>query len=186
MEFVGRMMLCGVRAYHAILDFVEMFMPVETVYSSSWKICNPDTSEYVIGDTREEFSITDDFSFIIHYVRKSKGLHEDFRAAVHWPELCRDGYVMKDLFDSPPPPWLFIGYRDEKDTYDCTEMLRQFVCYGNMIHVDLLNFLVPEGRGKTWVYINPKTFEEVEFPSDGMVIEEEDEPDQEAGDKKNN
>lgn len=174
MEFSGRMILCGVRVYHALLDLVEWFMPTEVEYSSSWKICNPKTSEYITSETREELCFTDEYSMLIHYVRKSRGLLEDFRAAIHWPEFHREGYRVQDLFDSPRAPWLFVGYRDGENTVDCTDMLSQFVCNGNVIHNDLLHFLVPGSQEKTWVYIHPKTFEETEFPSDGIVIGEED------------
>jgi hypothetical protein len=184
MEYAGRMILCGVRVYHAVLDFVGWFVPDEITYTSSWRICNPSTHEYILSDTREELCFSDEYSLMIHYVRRVNGLQEELRCAVHWPEFHREGYRVHDLFESMPAPWLFIGYREGEDTIDCTDMISQFVCGGNVIHLDLLNYMFPESNGKQWVYINTKTFEETEFPSDGIVIGE-DGVDQESGDKKN-
>lgn len=181
---------CAVRAYHAIVNYIEQFIPFGTTYRSTWKICNVETNESYSGDTREEFCFTDAFPLLIHTVHRIKGIHEEVRCAVHWTENHRDAYFVDQLFDKPIPPWLFIGYREKDETIiDCTEILDKFVCAGNFIHRDLLDFVVPEACDKPWVYIQPETFEETDFPSDGILIKdkyEENESASESPDKKTN
>jgi hypothetical protein len=185
MEFSGRMMLCGIRAYRAILNFVEWFIPSDTQYDSTWRLCNVETGDFIHSNTREELCFSEDYPLMIHYVDKIKGMHEEYRAAVHWSEVHRDGYRVQDLFESPRAPWLFIGYQDGDDIIDFTGFMSSFVCAGNLIHIDLLHYLIPESREKPWVYIHPTTFEQTEFPSDGILIGEKNEERSEEDDKKN-
>jgi hypothetical protein len=44
-----------------------------------------------------------------------------------------------------------------------------YIYPGNIITLELLKDLFPGTQ--RWVYIDPKTFEETEFPSKGIVIE---------------
>jgi hypothetical protein len=69
------------------------------------------------------------------------------------------------------PPWFFIGYYDSaKSLQDKTSEMDDYIYPGNLITNDLLQHLYP--GAKRWVYIHPETFEEMEFPSDGIVIQE--------------
>ena len=75
---------------------------------------------------------------------------------------------------TPPPPWFFIGcYDSAKSLQDKTCEMDDYVYPGNTITLNLLKYLFPGSQ--RWVYIHPETFEETEFPSEGIVIEEEDE-----------
>ena len=175
MEYVGKAVFYGLQAYHSIAGCLQRFLPESIEYASDWKLCNPTTREIFTGETREEFCMDDEFPFLLHQVRRKRaGLHEEFRTAVHWYDHHRPPYLQKDLFEPlVTAPWLFIGFRDGEDTVDCTDELSQYICYGNFIDTRLLNFLVPRAKDKPWVYIHPKTFNETEFPSEGMIIDDE-------------
>lgn len=70
----------------------------------------------------------------------------------------------------PPPPWFFIGcYDSAKSLQDKTCEMDEYVYPGNVITLDLLHHLFPGTQ--RWVYIHPETFEETDFPSEGIVIE---------------
>lgn len=182
MEYV----LCAVRAYHAVLNFFEGFFPVGISYRSDWRLCSMEKDESYHGNTREELCSTEDFPLLIHSVYRTKGAFEEKRCALHWLQVHRDPYFVEHLFERTQIPWLFIGYREGDDRIDCTDALSEFICGGNIIHKDLFDAVIPESRGKEWIYIHPKTFEETEFPSDGMLIEYDESPeDDESGDKKN-
>ena len=71
---------------------------------------------------------------------------------------------------TPPPPWFFIGcYDSAKSLQDKTCEMDEYVYPGNVITLNLLRCLFPGTQ--RWVYIDPKTFEETDFPSEGIVIE---------------
>ena len=75
---------------------------------------------------------------------------------------------------SPPPPWFFIGcYDSAKSLEDKTSEMDDYIYPGNIITLKLLKDLFPGTQ--RWVYIDPKTFEETEFPSEGIVIGDENE-----------
>lgn len=171
METSGRMVLCGVRAYHALLRFIEWFLPLENNYISSWEICNPSNPEETYtADTREELCFADEHTLMIHTVCRMKGVEEDFKCAVHWSDVHHSPYYVSDLFESVIPPFLFIGYRNGDETVDCTQLLRKYACAGNLLRLELLHYLFPDSTGKQWVYLDSTTFKEVDFPSDGMLI----------------
>lgn len=69
------------------------------------------------------------------------------------------------------PPWFFIGcYDSAKSLQDKTSEMDDYIYPGNVITNDLLQHLYPGAQ--RWVYIHPETFEEMEFPSDGIVIQD--------------
>ena len=73
----------------------------------------------------------------------------------------------------PPPPWFFIGcYDSAKSLQDKTYEMDEFIYPGNKITLELLQHVFPGSQ--RWVYIHPETFEETEFPSEGIVIESDD------------
>ena len=72
----------------------------------------------------------------------------------------------------PPPPWFFIGCYDSAESLqDRTYEMEEYIYPGNVISLRLLKHVFP--GTKRWVYIDPKTFDETDFPSEGIVIEEE-------------
>lgn len=72
----------------------------------------------------------------------------------------------------PPPPWFFIGCYDSAESLqDKTFEMEEYIYPGNVISAHLLKHLFP--GTKRWVYIHPETFEETDFPSEGIVIAQE-------------
>jgi hypothetical protein len=141
----------------------------------SWELCNLETSERTLGLTHHEFRMTSEYPVLLHNVRRVRGVTSVTKTAIHWVDDSRAPYFYSHLFDQPPAPWFFIGYRNADGTVvDCTADLDRFVVYDNYITVELLYTLIPASKGKTWAYIHPKTFEEVEFPSEGILIEDDD------------
>jgi hypothetical protein len=185
METSGRMVLCGIRAYYAVLRCIEWFLPLGNNYNSFWQICNPSKPDTYFADTREELCFTDEYTLMIHTVCRTRGLEEDSKCAVHWSDVHRSPYYVSDLFEPTVSQFLFIGYRDGNGTVDCTSVLRKYVCFGNLLRLDLLHYLFPDSNGKQWVYLDSTTFKEVDFPSDGMLIgdydDDEDDEDDEDG-----
>ena len=109
---------------------------------------------------------------VLHHIRKYQGLHAFDRIVVQWAMEAGQGYELDSVFDAPIPPWFFIGYIDESGkTVDCTETISRVVVIGNRITTPLLRYLEPASNESRWVYVNPKTFDQVEFPAAGILIE---------------
>ena len=72
---------------------------------------------------------------------------------------------------SPSPPWFFIGcYDSAKSLQDKTAEMDEYIYPGNEITLEFLRHLFPGSQ--RWVYIHPETFDETEFPSEGIAIGE--------------
>jgi len=68
------------------------------------------------------------------------------------------------------PPWFFIGcYDSARSLQDKTSEMDEYIYPGNVITLNILKHLYPGSQ--RWVYIHPETFEETDFPSEGIVIE---------------
>ena len=77
----------------------------------------------------------------------------------------------------PPPPWFFIGcYDSARSLQDKTYEMDEYIYPGNKITLELLQRVFPGSQ--RWVYIHPQTFEETEFPSEGIVIENDEDGDE--------
>jgi hypothetical protein len=85
--------------------------------------------------------------------------YEEIRRRRPTDELSR-------FFVDCKPPWFFIGC---DNSVDHTMDLEPYVCAGNVIRPELLQHLFP--GSKRWIYVHPTTFEETEFPSAGISIE---------------
>jgi hypothetical protein len=191
MENMARAVLWSVKTYYDVREFFKRFCTWkeeevdDNSYSTRWLLCSPNVDEKYTSDTRESLCPDVMYPILIHEV--ISGNH--VRCAVHWKDGHREPYHLEDLFNKVPAPWLFIGYRtSEGEVIDCTELLSEYVCDGNFIAQELLECVVPEGRGKKWTYIHPKTFEQTEFPSEGILIRDSNESselDTAEGDKKN-
>ena len=87
----------------------------------------------------------------------------DEKTAIHYRHKYSQLLEDSELFDPVRPPWLMITCDGE----DYTEILHEYICNGNTITLDFLNLKFNEGK---WTYLNPLTFEDVDFPSEGIVI----------------
>jgi hypothetical protein len=87
----------------------------------------------------------------------------DEKCAIHYKNKFGHYLENSELFDPVQPPWLMIACDDE----DFTDILHEYICRGNTITLDLLNLRFGQGK---WTYLHSKTFEDVDFPSEGIVI----------------
>lgn len=84
----------------------------------------------------------------------------DVRKAVWYPNVQRASYNHEELFAPVMPPWLSIRNGDQ----DKTDDMSPYIVKGNVITTELLG-------SSDWYYMHPKTFDEIVFPSEGIVIE---------------
>lgn len=73
------------------------------------------------------------------------------------------------------PPWWFIGAKLRSGEEVCiTDTLAPFLVPGNVITRRLLDLLCPEisqnNMLSRWFYLDPTSFEEREFPADGITV----------------
>jgi hypothetical protein len=175
-EIVSDWILRGVLRVWTVVDHC-LFSRSTTYESLAWSLYDA-SGDSQNAQNYHELDIGDgDSSSILHHVRKSTGSHVVDKIAVHHIGMWRLSYELPDLFLSPPPPWLFIGYGIDEDVLiDCTEDMNCLVAYDNHVTLDILNNLVPQAKGQTWYYINPRTFEQAVFPAGGILIDEEPAP----------
>lgn len=69
---------------------------------------------------------------------------------------------------TPPCPWVWVG--DTETELDLTRTFQKFLVPGNRILLDLVLKLIQVNDRTRLVYIDPVTFEEHEFPGDGITI----------------
>jgi len=72
------------------------------------------------------------------------------------------------MFDQCIPPWYFVGSTENGSQVDHTADMDPYITPGNVIHLKFLYALFPNST--RWVYIHPETFEETDFPSEGISI----------------
>jgi hypothetical protein len=172
MEILGDWIIRRAVAVYAAVE--RCLFSRSVVYESlAWTLYS--TNGYSISeDNFNQLDIGGDASFIAHNVMRSVGSHNVYKTAIHWIDgAWRAPYDIPDLFTAPPPPWLFIGFGESVDNLtDCTDELHSLIAYDNLIKVEVLRALMPASEGKTWYYINPKTFETLEFPDTGILIDD--------------
>lgn len=80
----------------------------------------------------------------------------------------------QDVWETIQPPWWLVGAQmDDGNMITITDALADFLVIGNRITPTLLervNRDIPSDRLLRWVYVHPETFEEREFPLEGIVI----------------
>lgn len=68
-------------------------------------------------------------------------------------------------------PWFWIGAKFSNRTESVTDMVNQYVRYGNRITSDVLTEITGYSDVIAWKYIDVETLEEKDFPSQGFLIE---------------
>lgn len=68
-------------------------------------------------------------------------------------------------------PWIWVG--DKETEIDLTKTFNKFVVPGNCIKLDLVEKLIQITENSHLIYIEYGTFEEIEFPGEGITIEED-------------
>lgn len=166
MSIEARMVLFGVRVYHAVVNFFNNLCSSrskEDTYESFWESIDLDAGESWTAPTREELPSLD---VMLHHVTRNRN---DRRIAVHWTTIPREPYSIDELFVRPEPAWFFIGYMTGEETIDCTDDLMSIVCNNNVVSPKLLSYLIPSSTDKHWVYM-PKSLNVVDFPSENILI----------------
>lgn len=98
-----------------------------------------------------------------HVLRRRESGDVDEKYKLEWAVDGENSTTLDELFTHVMPPWLLIT----KDAEDYTEQLHPYVAKGNVIRSSFLNKKFGTG---TWKILNPKTFEEEDFPSRGIII----------------
>lgn len=150
------------RAYHSIRRTVMRF-------------CCGDKPRYAVSYTIHGYepstSIVPRGSIILETVKRSIVDETDIRTRVHYPgaEYTTSADAQSFFAEKPDLPWMWIGGTDRHgETHTRTEDMSQFILPGNRISLSLLRVQHPEIVH--WKYMCPLTFEEVDFPADGITI----------------
>lgn len=81
---------------------------------------------------------------------------------------------------SPRTPWIWVG--DRETEIDLTRTFSKFLVVGNRIRSELVDRLIRVTPQTKLIYIQSGTFKELEFPGEGLTIEEyDDRPVQDRG-----
>jgi len=161
-----------IRACHSVYAVYRgICRRTSTTYATDvWELHEFEEDRSEFADTREELPEMYDNKVLLHHTRRETPDFTDHRVAVHWSLVPRETYRIRDLYDSPIPPWYYIGYITEEGAkVDCTALLSPFVVEGNKITRPLLDVIVENGKGLRWTYLD-KTFNQVDFPSNGIII----------------
>jgi len=153
-----------VRFLHQVWIYIRNMMvwsfPVTTKYESKWTMFD---CAGISTDVQSPTFTENDTIAIETVTRTRPDGRQDERCAIRYRDKEREHYSPEDLFRHCPPPW-FVIYCDD---LDMTDELAPFVCQGNNITKEFLNTIV---LNKDWTYMHPQTFEETNFPSEGIVI----------------
>jgi hypothetical protein len=127
----------------------------------------PDTP---IETVEEEYTYAETWKSEKGFMFQTVWQDEDKKVRVFYPyeeiRRRRPTDELSRFFVDCKPPWFFIGC---DNSVDHTIDLEPYVCAGNVIRLELLQHLFP--GSKRWIYVHPTTFEETEFPSEGISIE---------------
>jgi len=84
--------------------------------------------------------------------------------------------IENDRFHVPSHklPWLWIGAKYDEDdrTMTATHLVNESVTWGDCVDSQFLDYCTSMGPDR-WVYLDTKTLEEKEFPSEGLLIEDD-------------
>lgn len=69
---------------------------------------------------------------------------------------------------TPPCPWVWVG--DKETEVDLTRTFQKYLVPGNRILLDLVLKLIQVNERTHLIYIDALTFDEHEFPGDGITI----------------
>lgn len=152
------------RAYYGIRRKVMLFCcGKEPRYSISYDIHGPDLEPWETTVPRG--------TLLLETVRRDIVDETDIRTRVYYPgEKVPTTTDAPSFFaEKPDVPWMWIGGIDMfGQTCSLTSELSRFIVGGNRITLALLRAEYPEIV--TWKYMCPLTFEELEFPAEGITI----------------
>jgi hypothetical protein len=74
--------------------------------------------------------------------------------------------------DNSDLPWLWLGYvRENGVVRELTNDVNRIIEYGTTVDPEWLEYIF-NVKNVTWKYLDAKTLEEKEFPSEGFVIDD--------------
>jgi hypothetical protein len=133
--------------------------PVE--YSSSWVMYDDVGTPTLV----EAPTFTDINKIAVeHVIRTQSSGKKDERYAIWYRDKNRNGYSVASLFEPCVAPWYLVMCGNE----DMTSSLAPYICTGNIVTPAFLKQFHKEDK---WTYMNTQTFEDEEFPSGGITIE---------------
>ena len=162
----------AVRLWHVVCRSVRTFyrsvcnqnQPLETEYSGNWFMLSKTGHFHEVPtpcfDANHSFAVNE-------ITRTRPDGRTDSRFAILHRDKSRVPYEPADLFTAVPPPWLMIREGEE----DRTEDLAPYIAKGNLVTLGFLQAYWFSEQPKEWVYVDPKTFEERQFPSSGILIQ---------------
>lgn len=91
----------------------------------------------------------------------------------------RRWFAEDSLYVKPPKvPWLWVGAVLESDEIvTVTEEINASLKYGDRVDAEYLDDIIRHPGVKEWKYLSVETLEELQFPSEGFLIEEDDKSD---------
>jgi hypothetical protein len=84
-------------------------------------------------------------------------------------EIPHEWTVSPFDMEAPVCPWVWVG--DQETEVDLTRTFQKFLVPGNKILLDLVLKLIKVTDRTRLIYIDALTFEEHEFPGDGITID---------------
>lgn len=78
----------------------------------------------------------------------------------------------EDTVPSSNLPWLWVGaVYPNGEVKDITEEVNRYTTYGMRITPKLLQLVLLDNSEVSWKYLDTKTLEEKDFPSEGFLID---------------
>jgi hypothetical protein len=126
-------------------------------------LCPPKAVEYSCFATNHIHSDTGSLVATLQYISRKRPHHSpDTCVCIQYNDEPTRETSYEELFRCVPPPWLGIYC----DGIDMTSTVFPFVSNGNHIRPCILESI---SKGK-WTYLSAVTFEEEDFPSEGILI----------------
>jgi hypothetical protein len=167
-ERLGTYLIYGIVGIYAAVE--KCCARRAVVYeTTTWQATNLDTGVSEYADEYHELH-RDGADVMLHHIQKTHGLHQSNKTVIHWANEAGREYSLPDVFEPAAAPWFFVGYiGDDGNVVDCTDTVDHLVVDGNRVTVPILRSVV-DSPAEKWIYVNPKTFDQVEFPSEGILI----------------
>ena len=126
------------------------------------------------------YFLSDDDEFDEAYTRVPEGavyIEEWVRDDIKKCRVLYEGDEIPNAWEDTPfdkkakLPWIWVG--DIETEIDLTKTFNKFVVVGNRITLDLVQKLIQINEESKLRYIEFGTFEELEFPGEGITIKED-------------
>jgi len=129
------------------------------------------TARYFLSDTREPdetYEIVPEGAIYVEDWVDRKGTK---KSVLRYPgEAIPRTWNSSPFAKHPRMPWVWVG--DRETEIDLTRTFNRFLVVGNRITPDLVKKLIQVTSKTHLIYIESGTFKELDFPGDGLTIEE--------------